>query len=227
MRLLWKSPGRLQPDFPSIEIGAMIFHSLLLSLLSVWSCFVHVDHAAAIPSPSPMAHGDFQSQPLPVRLGDQRPRHGTDRRLSRRVIEQIVHSGFQSFLEIGNDWNMYYSSWNGMAMPVAPAAWALTALYAHFQTQARTTWRKQLPQKVLSGAMGAVQLTMICPEQGIPWDFVEKFSTQLLDITAKGWTGMFFICMLSRPFTVCAHSPIMINLRLDDISPALAHPRCR
>lgn len=100
-----------------------------------------------------------------------------------------IVAGFQHFLDIGNGWNMYYSSWHASALPIQPAAWALTGLYAHIATNVRSTWRNGPPQHAIVAAIGQIQIAMICKEQPIPWDFVENFASRMSDMTQAGWTG--------------------------------------
>ena len=110
-------------------------------------------------------------------------------RIEHRVVEEI--HPFQRFLEIGNGWNMYYSSWNSAGLPLQPAVWALTQLYATIQVQAKGPWRKGPPQQVVRLVLGQIQLIMICPEKPISWDFVQRFATQMLTLTNQGWTGVY------------------------------------
>lgn len=99
------------------------------------------------------------------------------------------------FLDIGNGWNMFYSSWHSSMVPVAPAAWALSNIYASVLVQAQSTWRKGPPSRVIKANVGPVQLLMICVERPIPWDFVEKFSQELLRMTTEGWTGLYQVLL--------------------------------
>lgn len=111
------------------------------------------------------------------------------RYLSPRTSAEEI--GFQSFIDVGNGWNFYYSSWHAASLPIQPAAWALTNLYASMLVQAQSTWRKGPPQKIIPLAIGQLQLIMICPENPIPWQVVESFASEMLRITGDGWTGLY------------------------------------
>lgn len=95
---------------------------------------------------------------------------------------------------------MYYSSWHAAALPIQPAAWALTNLYTAIMVQAQSTWRKGQPTPLLQASIGNLQLVMMCAERPIPWDFVENFTKYMLAITKGGWTGTYQV-MLSQAAT--------------------------
>ena len=114
--------------------------------------------------------------------------------ITNDLVPRQEHS-YQSFLEIGNGWNMYYSSWHAAALPIQPAAWALTNLYASMVAQAQGPWRKLPAQAFLLLNIGQVELRLVGSGQGIPWDFVEKFATHMLQITNGGWTGLYQVLL--------------------------------
>lgn len=116
--------------------------------------------------------------------------------------------GFQEYLDIGSGWNMYYSSWPSIALPVQPAAWALTNLYASILVQARGKWTKSPPQYGFSLTYGGIRILMHCPQKPIPWLFVGNFAEKLLQITESGWTGVYQV-LLSQ-----AESDITIVVQL-------------
>lgn len=80
---------------------------------------------------------------------------------------------------------------------IAPAAWALTHLYASMLAQARGIWANEPPQHTLDFVFGGIRMVMHCPQQPIPWGFVGNFAERLLHITSGGWTGLYKI-MLSH-----------------------------
>ena len=116
--------------------------------------------------------------------------------------------GFQSYLDIGSGWNMYYSSWPSIALPVQPAAWALTNLYASILLHARGKWSKSPPQHGFTITCGGLRILMHCQQKPIPWLFVGNLAEKLLQITEGGWTGVFEV-MLSQ-----AESDITIGVQL-------------
>ncbi len=113
----------------------------------------------------------------------------TTRTLSPRASAEEI--GFKSFISIGNGWNFYYTSWHAASLPIQPAAWALTNLYASMLVQAQSTWRKGPPQNIVPLVFGQIQLIMICPEKPIQWQIVENFASEMLRITGEGWTGTY------------------------------------
>jgi len=103
---------------------------------------------------------------------------------------------------------MYYSSWPVAILPVQPAAWALVNIYTSIMIQAKTSWRKGPPQNGFTMTFGKIQIIMACPQQPIPWQFIENFVQKLLLITEGGWTGVYTV-MLSQ-----AASDISIGVEL-------------
>ena len=99
--------------------------------------------------------------------------------------------GYQAFLHLGDGWNLYYSSWSSTGLPIAPAAWALAQLYSNMAQNAGSIWRLSPPLHSIPLRMGNVYLVMECPEEGIPWDLVQLFGEKLLDMTEKGWLGLY------------------------------------
>lgn len=104
---------------------------------------------------------------------------------------------FHHAFDIGNDWNMYYSSWPAALLPVQPAAWALVNLYMSIKLQTKSTWSKGPPQHSFTATFGKIQISMLCLQRPIPWLFVENFAEKLLMITKGGWTGVYSV-MLSQ-----------------------------
>ncbi|KAF6222051.1 hypothetical protein HO133_001137 [Letharia lupina] len=160
-------------------------HLLLLtflSLTSLTSCHPRPrDDPATTPSssiPSTSAHNGGHTGPS----------------LARRGI------GFRDFLDIGGGWNMYYSAWPAVALPVQPAAWALANLYASILVQARGKWTASPPRHSFTVTYGGIRILMHCPQKPIPWLFVGNFAEKLLQITEAGWTGVYLV-MLSQPET--------------------------
>lgn len=115
-----------------------------------------------------------------------------DHELTRREIVTYHHAS-----DIGNGWNMYYSSWPSAFLPVQPAAWALVNLYMSIVLQAKNHWSKGPPQHGFTMSFGKIQIIMACPQKPIPWVFIMKFAEQLLKITEGGWTGVYSV-MLSQ-----------------------------
>jgi len=115
------------------------------------------------------------------------------RRVESRISAEEI--GFQTFIDVGNGWNFYYSSYHAASLPIQPAAWALTKLYASMLVQAQSTWRKGPSQNIVPLVIGQIQLIMICPEQPIPWQIVENFASEMLRITGEGWTGLYQILL--------------------------------
>ena len=111
--------------------------------------------------------------------------------LTPRTVETVALP-FRSFLSIGFGWNIYYYSWHASILPVQPAAWALTALYAYVSRNARTAWRMNPTRNTIKAVIGPLELLMVCTERPIPWDFVEDFAKELEEITRQGWTGEFY-----------------------------------
>ncbi len=132
-------------------------------------------------------------QPNGLEISAQDELANTIRSLSPRVSAEEI--GFQSFIDVGNGWNFYYSSWHAASLPLQPAAWALTNLYASMLVQAQSTWRKGPPQNILPLVFGQIQLIMICPDSPIPWQIVENFASEMLRITGEGWTGLYQILL--------------------------------
>ncbi|KAL6712918.1 hypothetical protein ACLMJK_009473 [Lecanora helva] len=101
-----------------------------------------------------------------------------------------LSTGFQSFFDIGRGWNIYYSSWHASSLPIQPAAWALTNLYAAVLAQTQSSWKNGRPQTMLQAQIGQIQLLMLS-NHAIPWTFVEAFATYMLSMTKGGWTGLY------------------------------------
>ena len=110
---------------------------------------------------------------------------------------QLRSPGFQSFLNFENGWNLYYSSWNSIALPIQPSAWALSQLYSSIVIKAHGSWRSGPPQHGIGARYGDLELWMFCVEEPIPWDFVVKFASELLRTTEDGWAGLYRL-MLSN-----------------------------
>jgi len=107
---------------------------------------------------------------------------------------------FQHAFDIGNGWNMYYSSWPAAILPVQPAAWALVNLYMSIVLQAKAAWKRGPPQHSYTMSFGKILIVMVCPQKPIPWQFVVNFAEKLLSITEGGWTGVYSV-MLSQAAT--------------------------
>ena len=149
----------------------------IVSLLVVLNAFL----IAAFPHPCPHksgTEGSTCSQPTGLSIA---PR--TD-----------LGTGFQSFFDIGLGWNMYFSSWHAASLPIQPAAWALTNLYAAILTQAQGSRRKLFSDKMLIATTGRIQLRMLS-DHPIPWIFVERFAAHMLSITKGGWTGLYQVLL--------------------------------
>ena len=104
---------------------------------------------------------------------------------------------FQSFVTLHNGWNLYHSSWNSIALPVQPAAWAFSRLYSGILGKAQGSWAARPLQHYLRVDYGEVYVRMFCEDEPIPWEFVAEFAAALLRITGNGWTGSYTL-MLSH-----------------------------
>ena len=118
------------------------------------------------------------------------PPRPPDTSLTRRSVTDLG-GGWQFFLQLNADWNLYYSSWASTSLPIQPAAWALTRLYRNMVDNAGSIWRLSPPRHDLELQVGNVLLSMNCREEPIPWDLVWLFAQKLLDLTEGGWTGIY------------------------------------
>lgn len=146
--------------------------------------------ACALPSRNTLTRkgdrGDFPQHTSNHVIGSQR---------SSLKTRSPDDAPFQQFLDIGDGWNLYHSSWHAASLPIQPAAWVLTNLYASMLTNAQTTWRKTAPQYILPLVIGQIQLIMVCPTRPIPWEIVEDFASEMLRITGDGWTGLYQVLL--------------------------------
>ena len=107
----------------------------------------------------------------------------------------VRDDGYQAFLYLGGGWNLYYSSWSSIGLSIAPASQALTRLYTSIAENAGSIWRLSPPLHSIPLRVGNVFLLMECPEEGIPWDLVQLFGEKLLDMTRKGWLGLYSLTL--------------------------------
>lgn len=82
------------------------------------------------------------------------------------------------------------------SVPIALAAHSLEFFYNAILYNALTSWRTQLPQRILILSMGPLKLTMKVvfdagAGQGIPWAFVQNFARNMVEMTAMGFTGTY------------------------------------
>ena len=99
--------------------------------------------------------------------------------------------GYQAFLHLGDGWNLYYSSWASMSLPVQPAVWALNRLYTNMARDGGSIWRLSPPLHTIPLKVGNIYLWMNCQEEPIPWDLVQLFGEKMLGFTRRGWTGLY------------------------------------
>lgn len=172
------------PNMGLRPFGALVPSILMLLIFSSWSLAL----------PSSVQHTELAKSPKGLRSYHQARVEAHD--LTEHKVTPIAPRAesiipFQSFLDIGLGWNIYYSSWQAAALPVQPAAWALTNLYASMMLHARGEWRKKAPSHMLQTTFGQIQLNMLCPERTISWDLVENLASHMLSITEGGWTGLY------------------------------------
>lgn len=65
------------------------------------------------------------------------------------TLKARARVGFQNFLNLGAGWNMYYSSWNAIALPVQLASLDLIRLYSTIIANAAGVWRVAPPRYML------------------------------------------------------------------------------
>lgn len=171
-----------------------------LSLTSLTNCHPRPRDNSILATSNPSTSTQISDYLLP-------DPHSNLREPSTLLLLRRSH-GFQSYLDIGSGWNMYYSSWPSIALPVQPAAWALTNLYASILLHARGKWSKSPPQYGFTITYGGLRILMDCPQKPIPWLFVGNLAEKLLQITEGGWTGVYEV-LLSQ-----AESDITIGLQL-------------
>ena len=113
--------------------------------------------------------------------------------------------GYQYFLTLNADWNMYYSSWTGISLPTQPAAAALAELYSSMVQNGGSIWRLSQPRHRIPLQVGNVQLRMYSPEEPIPWDLVVIFGYKLLELTRGGWTGLYDLMLSNAKMDMTVH----------------------
>jgi len=126
----------------------------ILSLLSITSSLALPAQENALTLPSP----PFSHLPTPPRHNTITSSHNPS---THPLLRRQVNNGYQRFLNLGAGWNMYYSSWHAIALPVQLASLDLVRLYSTIIANAAGVWRVALPRYVYPSAKGDVETLIL------------------------------------------------------------------